>query len=411
MLVVTQPFASYQRGDRITDAGLIATILATEEARNVIVVGTPATPPPVLAQRTLLELLADIADNGGAVLQPQLIDVLPDANGKPPTGYEWLPGVSAQHNYGCALTDYAQAGLFNPIPCQTGFANSSWFAGQDHLQVNAVRSETNATFGLTIPTPVDALEVVLVGAQILSDSSAFISYKIQQPDGNWYLNTCIAHDDGTVTNAASQQLMHPGFLAVPQAVATIGAYFVQSFFEIGYLLVDANTGVQTLDPGPATHGVLVASDANGIYVQRGGDPVLLYVPLTISTVAGVPTLAEGENVVVMPIPGGTAGNLTSPYLPIGATHIPNGPFVLCTRAGFFEVNTAVANGYASVSVRQTAGVHPLTSLGMHGTDDDVKCMRFDGVNGTLHTLSASSEVVFDYMTLKSLFVRKARLIA
>jgi len=414
MLVVIEPFSLYQRGDRITDAGLIEAVLTTEDARSVIVVGTPGTATPTPAQRTLLEILADLADNdqgGGSAPKPQLIDALPDVDGNPPAGYEWLAGHAPLHNYSCSAQD-SMGGMPmpNPIPCATGFAGSMWNVGNPTMLVIANRSATDQTLVLNVATPTDAQQVMLVGIELLSDVSALVIYKQQAADGSWTLNSGISNVDGSFSNAASIVLEQP-FLVQPQAVANLNGYFVQAFPVAGYVFINIVTGALALGAtSDQPFGVIIASDSSGVYCAYGSDPVLSYIPLVLTVVDDVPTIQNGLPVAVMPIPGGSVGNLFSPYLPIGAARLPSGQLAVCTRAGFFEIKATVLNDDATVSVKQTAGVHPLVKLDFSGAQTDVQWMRHNGQNGMLHTLSLAGETVIDYTTLKSMFIRKARLI-
>ena len=48
-LVVINPFADYQRGDRISDQSVVATVLASNNASNVVPVAALDDQPPATA--------------------------------------------------------------------------------------------------------------------------------------------------------------------------------------------------------------------------------------------------------------------------------------------------------------------------------------------------------------------------
>ena len=363
---------------------------------------------------------------GGSSALPQLIDALADANGNPPTGYAWLPGATVAVNAGCSLTDYTNTpSPAFAIPCATGFVGCPAFVpANNFLTLTLVNAQTNNAMQVNVATAAGGKAASLIGAQILSDTSAFYAIKVQAVDNSWSLFTGVVAADGSVTLAASLAIP-AGYdvYFVPQMLATMAGYHVFPVVGLNYIFINTATGTIHSDTqalpagtvrGPTPRGLFVASDANGFYVQSRVTPVLLYLAATIAVAAGHPYIVEGPVIVVMPIPGATGAGAPVPFLPIAAAALPNGRMLLNCRFGFFEVVVTVAAGVPTVSVRQTAGVHPfvfMTEIALNSVTDDVRQMRYDVINGRVRTLSLRQEVSLDYTTLKALFVRKALLIA
>lgn len=409
MLIVTQPFDGYRIGDRITDAGLIATILSTQDARNVITVGTPGTPAsPATAPVSLLQLLSKAV--------PHLIEALPDANGTPPEGYEWIDGLGAITNYLASPGDSVFANTLPPgqqlFPYGAGVgSHSDTTSGSLQLMLNG----SGAVHSFAVPvSPTDTITVL--GARIVSSTAdtatALVLYQVTAADGSRTAHSCFVDTTGAVSLASSLPLADKTVAAQP-IVHIAGYYVMQAAGPNGaspWLLVDATTG-QLLFADGATYSQLpFVGDAgtDAAFVRYPGGDAVVYQKFAVTVTDGVPAFSQIAYLPAVTVPGMTDSVPACVALPLSPTTT-----VFITRAGFFETTLlTAADGTLSMSVKQTAGVHPLLVLGAASAAEPATQRDPVAAQGYLDNLTLVGPfggLFCNYTVLKSLFVRKARL--